>query len=355
VDAVDLRLQLPGAPEGYLLDALLDAALSAERGGGIFAFATAAGIRAILDDNSFHGLLQAGTLDLVVGVDAITDPPALRELARQTAEHPGLSGRVLLHEESVLFHPKLSWFVTGDTLRLIVGSGNLTLRGLRENWEAFTIVALRGMDAKRTESQIGAWLTRHARLLRSPDDPDVVERATRNTGQEGDLKHPRRSAGKEILPNVAQVLVAEAPKSGSRPSQVNFSKDHYENFFGAKAGTKKRVILYAVSARGAVGEEEIRPSSNRDSRNFSLELHAFRSPPASGAPPVIGVYARLPQGIFLYQRVAPGEAGYVELVGLLGAHWTGRKDHMRRIVFSRAVVEAAWPAAPLWQAEVPST
>lgn len=355
MDPVDLRLQSPGAPEGYLLDAVLDAAVGAVRGGGIYAFATATGIRAVLDAESFQGLRDAGAFDLVVGVDSITDPPALKELQKQTTEHAGISAQVMLHDENVLFHPKLSWFVTADTLTLIVGSGNLTLRGLRENWEAFTVLTLRGIAATRIESQLKQWLAHHAHLLQAPDEPAVVQRALQNTGREADLKHPRRATKKDPLPDVMAVLVAEAPRSGSRPSQVNFSKDHYESFFGARAGTKKPVILYAVSPLGAVGEEEIRPSSNRESRNFSLELNGFRSAPPANAPPVIGVYARLPQGIFLYQRVAPNENGYPELSGLLQAHWAGRKDLMRRIEFARDVVEAAWPDAPLWRVDVPST
>jgi hypothetical protein len=353
VSTVDLRLQLPGASKDHLLDALLDAASGAERGGGIFAFATADGIRTLLGEDAFHGLLEGGPFELVVGVDATTNARALNELAHKSKQHSGLSGLVFLHDLAVIFHPKLSWFASGKKLTLIVGSGNLTVRGLRGNWEAFTVATLSGAAASSAESKIRQWLEVHSVELVSPTDPRAIQRAERNTGRERDQKHPPLSKEPEPLPKEALVLVAEAPKSGSRPSQVNFSKHFYENFFGAKAGTKQQVLLYSVSSSGTIGDAEVRPSSNRDSRNFSLELNAFRTPPPTTGPPVIGVYVKLPEGVFLYQRVAPGESGYEALGGLLSSHWSGRSREMRRVAVSLSTAQSAWPSGAVWTAEVP--
>jgi hypothetical protein len=350
-----LRLQDPGAPAGHLLGALLEASRDAERGGGIFAFATADGIEALLGNGAFEVLLRTGTFDVVVGVDSVTDTRALDALDDCVNRHENVTARVLVHDESVLFHPKLSWFVGAGRMTLVVGSGNLTVRGLRENWEAFAVVELEGDAAKRVEAELAAWLARHAALLRPPRDAVARERAARNTGRERDLKHPKRAVERDVLPNEALALVAEAPKSGMRPSQVNFDKGSYEKFFGAREGSESPVALRCVGADGTVGEVEIRPVMIRKSRNYSFELTGFRGGRREGQPPDIGVYVRLPQGTFLYQRVRFPDAGYPELDSFLKVRWRGGERFMRRVIADADDIRAAWPGSPLWTAEIPSS
>jgi hypothetical protein len=352
---VDLRLQVPGSSSGYLLEVLLDEARGAERGGAMFSFASVDGVRALLSDDAFRGLLEVGSFDLVVGIDAITDERAVAALSHFAEEHEGLAIRIFLHDQPVLFHPKLAWFRHGETVTLVVGSGNLTVRGLRENWEGFAVTRVTGAAATAVEEQLSDWRLAHARYLLPPEDRRVAERASRNTGRESDLRHPRTSVTTaSLLPDEAAVLVAETPLSGGRVSQVNFDKANYEGFFGAAAGTGRRVILRAVAADGTIGEEEVPPSSSRPSQNYSLELAAFRATPPR-TPPVMGVYVRLPQGSFLYQRVAPGEDGYDALAGFLDEQWVGRTDRMRRVPASVSDVRGAWPDSPLWSVELPSS
>lgn len=354
-----LHLQAPGADGGYLLEAISHAARDATHGGAIFAFATANGIRALLDSKGVDRLVRGGSFELVVGVDAVTDGRALDALSSTSARHPGFVARVLVHDESVLFHPKLSWFRGGASLTLVIGSGNLTIRGLRENWEAFATIVLRDAAADEVERQLAAWHLEHAALLHAPDSPAARASAARNTGRERDLKHPRRQDGRtgaeEAVAGSAEVLVAETPRSGGRPSQVNFDKHHYERFFGAQAGSGRYVILRAVAPDGSVGEEEVRPSSRRRSRNFSFELAAWYGHVPPVRPPVIGLYVRLPQGTFLYERVPPGAPGHAELAAFLDDRWSGREGSMRRVTASVADVRSAWPGSPLWTAAVPSS
>ncbi len=285
----------------------------------------------------------------------MTDIPALDALTDASKRHRGLKARALVHTEQVLFHPKLSWFVGPSGITVLVGSGNLTVRGLKENWEAFAKVQTPGAQAGRLETQILAWLQRHDHLLLSPADPSARAEAQRNTGNERSLKHPKALAGKERPPTTAEVLVAEAPKSGSRPSQVNFHLEHYEGFFGAKPGTGRRVLLHAVMPHGAVGEEEPRPSSSRKSQNYSFELNAFKTSLSSTAGPPIGLYLRLPQGTVLYQRIGPGEAGYAQLSTFLTNRWSGPAGQKRQVVAPLTDVKNAWAGAPIWSAEVPSS
>jgi hypothetical protein len=351
---MDLCFQNPGATSGYLLERLRELGPDAQSGGAIFAFATADGIRTFLRDDKFHGLLTGGTFDLVVGVDAVTDERAIRELSSVADDYSGLTARVFVHDETVLFHPKLAWFRIEETVTVVIGSGNLTVRGLRENWEAFSVIRLEGEAGSTIEKQLSDWLEQQTDLLLPPDHPSVATQAAKNTGRERDLKHPRRRPGSDTVPSDAEVLVAEAPLSGGRPSQVNFHKQHYEGFFGAKAGTDRVVVLRSVSSSGNVGLEEVRPSSRRNSRNFSLELSAFDAPLPEGKRP-IGVYLRLAGGMILYQRLAPGDTGYSELDSFLGAKWTGREDMTRQVPASLAEVKKQWPGSSLWSAEVPSS
>jgi hypothetical protein len=349
---VGLALQDPGAVSGYLLEEIVRAAESAERGGGVFAFATAGGIATVLGDRAVAPLLKRGSFELIVGVDAVTDPRALDELDKRNKRHRGLTARVLTHGEGVLFHPKLSWFVGPRGLTVIVGSGNLTVRGLRENWEAFAKLQLRGVEAARVEKQILGWIHRHEHLLVSPQNAVARAEAKKNTGKESSLKHPKPSAKpKRARPTTADVLVAEAPKSGDRPSQVNFHLNHYEGFFHAKPGSRRRVVLYHVLPSGSVGEPESRPSSSRKSQNFSLELNGFKTFTSLGTDPPIGLYLRLPQGIFLYQRFAQGQPGYKQLSGFLTTRWNGRANEKRQVVAKLRDVQKALPTSAIWQAE----
>src|SRR5690242_19260466 len=95
VTDVSLRLQVPGSFTGHLLEALKDGAAEATRGGGIFSFATADGIRTVLDE-AVADLVEEGDFDLIVGVDSITDTAAVVELDARVSRHMGLTARVFV-------------------------------------------------------------------------------------------------------------------------------------------------------------------------------------------------------------------------------------------------------------------
>jgi hypothetical protein len=350
--SVGLALQNPGAVSGYLLEEIVNAAKSAERGGGVFAFATAGGVATLLGDKAVRPLLKNGSFELIVGVDAVTDPRALDELAKSSEQKRGLRARVLIHGEAVLFHPKLSWFAGPRGLTVLVGSGNLTVRGLRENWEAFAKLELRGAEAARVEKQILYWIHAHEHLLAEPQSAVARAEAEKNTGKESSLRHPKSSVKRKRLhPATADVLVAEAPKSTGRASQINFHLDHFEGFFRAKPGPKQRVILYRLLPSGSISEPESRPPVRRRSKNYSLELNGFKELEGRGSDPPIGLYLRLPQGIFMYQCFEQGQPGYAQLSEFLTARWTGPANQKRQVVAKLRDVRKAFPGSPIWQVE----
>src|SRR6266498_3106816 len=123
-------LQDPTAPQTtYLYEELvaeLDRA-SAREWRAIFAFVSEHGIEALLEDPAFRQFLdRGGQASLVVGIDAVTDPAALRALVRLTEERAAVEVRVFHNDSRGLFHPKICHFTRTDgTQSVVVGSGNL--------------------------------------------------------------------------------------------------------------------------------------------------------------------------------------------------------------------------------------
>lgn len=351
-----LKFQVAGAAGGYLLEHLLLESMGAQRGGGIFAWANAGGIKILLEDDAFDEFLVAGNFRLFVGTDSITDPSAVTRLVDLSSRRPRLDVRAFMSPTSSLFHPKLAWFEHDSHLSLIVGSGNLTMGGLRSNWEAFALLKLTGQDRTDALAEIEAFLTGVTDHLLPISDPRVLERAKRNSGNERTLRPPVPTlpTKPDATASVDEVLVAEIPKAGDRWAQANFDQENYEGFFGAKVGSQRRISLHHVDATGALGEVESRPSVEVASQNYRFELAAARGLPypTQGSP--IGVFLRLTTGEFLYSLLLPGDAGYQEIDAMLKANWHGRADRKRRVRFSVDQVRAAWPSSSLWDVALPA-
>ena len=224
-NSVVFHFQDPSVPGKTLLDALADAAHGAESGGGIFAFASAQGIAMFLDDPVIEPWTKTANFELVVGMDAITDTRALSALVNRLPHRPGLTARVLLHELPALFHPKLTWFVRGETVILVVGSGNLTPGGLTNNLEAFTVATLQGPAANDVQTSITEWLNRWEAQLFAPDAPKAKARAKQNSGSERSLKKPMAVEDEESSPEFvpvhdeSAVLVLEISRNAPRRTQ----------------------------------------------------------------------------------------------------------------------------------------
>jgi hypothetical protein len=105
---------------------------------------------------------------------------------------------------------------------------------------------------------------------------------------------------------------------------------------------------------GAIGVEESRPSSNRGSKNYSLEIDGFKSVDTSGAHPAIGIYLRQEGGTFLYQCVDPSHPEYSAIRTWLLGEWVGASREMMRVEVPVADFRAVWPGSPLWSIAEPS-
>lgn len=384
-----LRIQDPADPQSeFLIDALLSACRGAQAGGGAFAFLSSGGVRLLLKDDSFAGFMSQGTFDFVVGVDAITNTAAVNELVAVQRLHPSLGARVLLpaHPRSI-FHPKFAWFDHGDGGVLLTGSGNLTGGGLRWNVEAFAVQELNAMQMASLRGQWNAYLLRSAACLREPSDAQVVALLERNTAMsravrragfhiQGEavaelaaapvveapslerprvVQEPGIGAAEEAVDEVPPIgdatpaLVAEIPRgTADGRIQANFSKQRFEDFFGASASAQRPCLLLQVRADGTLAGHEVRPPIFTQSTNFRLELGAGRGAiyPQEGRP--IGLFVRVVTRTFLYMLLMPGDAGHTEVSALLDRS-TRAGRNMRQIPFDVADVRAAWPASPLWR------
>ena len=138
---MSLFIQDPSFPSSDLLhDKLIDTFRNAVGGGGAYAFVSRDGVQMLMENADFETMIERGPYTLVVGTDHITNEAALTKLSELKNAHNNLTVFAFLHEHNnSIFHPKYSWFRNENGGTLVIGSGNLTVNGLRRNQEAFSI------------------------------------------------------------------------------------------------------------------------------------------------------------------------------------------------------------------------
>lgn len=360
-----LVLQDPtDAESSYLLESLLESFRAAKRVAGAFAFASSTGIRLLADDPLFRQVASDYSVDLVVGVDAVTNGPALDTLSQIAEACRGLNARAFLNRRhGSCFHPKFCWSKTAHGGWLICGSGNLTEAGLLGNWEAYSVAQLGAEEIAAVESTWNQWTARHEGSLLPLDNPEVRRLAEQNHVQaiEGDL--PTLVAGEQAKPDSerlalgemssAPVLLAEVPRSGDRWNQVNFRLADYRGFFGVVEGRGSDLLMVFrhVQHDGTMADyERSRPPVTVRSRNFRFELAAARglSYPESDRGRPIGAYIRVATRTFLYSLLLPGDSQYATVVGILRSRAGASGRGMRSAQMTVRDLRDEWPGSPFW-------
>ncbi len=329
-----LRFQDPSSNAATFFELLIESAQGKSRGAGVFAFASAHGVRLLLTDSDFKTFLQCSEFDLIVGVDAVTVPETLELLKDAEEEYPSFRAHAFFHQRSgTLFHPKLCWFIDDAVGRLLVGSGNLTRGGLLKNWEAFGDANIRGGEIRDLIRSWSNWINSNNHLLRAVNDFEVIERAQRNVG---DFR--RRHEEDEVEdadissePAEAEVLIAEIPRASTRWNQANFDLATFRGFFELEPETFQRVVLLPVSPDGSVGDPEIRQSVSVISQNYRIELGEASGLdyPDEGRP--IGVFLRIGTRRFRYRLMMPDQVDYLAVSNLLDTLWSSRTGRTSRI------------------------
>lgn len=397
----------------YLHETLLSECLGSKRGGGAYAFASKDGINLLFEDENFKSFLHKGVFTLIVGTDDITNEHAVNtliELKKKYNDH--LIVKAYIHSnKGSTFHPKFSWFEKQEGGVLVLGSGNLTQKGLRHNREAYSVIPYDAESMERVTKEWNSWYTHSLPFLFDIDDPIVMARAKQNTeqtravsvakasvkknatkqkvtdelaniykNQPKDIKQPSAKiveaealSKKEekvdiitlpitdeeididasywtITPD-SDVLIAEIPRSGNRWKQANFDKNTFENYFGATCGENGayRILLKCVNADGSMCETEIRPSVSVSSQNYRFELEAANglAYPSNGNRP-IAVFARVSQRDFIYTLLMPEQDGYDQTLFFISKK-EKRTAKMRRLTFTAKEVFDNVPSLSIWQ------
>lgn len=368
----EFHIQDPTSPSTvYLFEAIIGAVQDAIEWQGMFAFASRGGVNALISDPEVETFLNRGSMSLIVGIDAITNHNTLERLRELEATYSRFQARVFWNSSGGLFHPKLSHFRYPDGRKvIIVGSGNLTPGGLRENFEAFSIAKF----SARERVNLSGWdefLRNHAANIRVIDAA-ALERAARNivTGRRRlrVRETPEPDTDAIVVPSPAEeaevvligageadrVLVANVPKAGGRWHQVHFNRDVIAEFFRVQPNSIQRVYLREVRQDRTFGDQEVRPcvySQSNKNHKIELSAHSGEVYPGDGKP--IVVFRELQARSFAYMLLMPGENGYQELQSLLERlPQIGKGD--KRVLTNIGELNRSWPTCPLvTQVEIP--
>ena len=204
--------------------------------------------------------------ECVIGANAITTPFALEEIVRLKQRFGSRVDAKAFSNHSVgLFHPKVYLFNTAERLTsVIVGSSNLTSGGLSKNIE--TNLVLTNLE-QNIAAELDAlwdefWNHEDAEIL----NQDIIDRVRIRYKKElkSRLKLPR--VEEEVAEDVTisetssaeRVLVRFIPLAGNRTSQMHFTKDIVEKFFGFHVTEPKTIKLQEVSPLGELSGIESR-------------------------------------------------------------------------------------------------
>jgi hypothetical protein len=360
-----LFIQDPNDPNcPCVLERLLDACKRATTGAGAFAFATADGVDLFLGNPVFAKYAKSHSFDLVIGLDGITNPAALKAIAQIEGQCPGLKTHAFIPDRpGTTFHPKFCWFRTSKGGIVITGSGNLTGGGLRRNVEGYDCHEISSADIDVIQNRWEAFKLANATRLKVLSDPDVIKRAEANALVQQALGPVVAEAARKVgvrIPRVElvelpysleqAVLIAEIPKASTRWNQANFDIDTFKNYFGAKPGGARTISLRHVEPDGRLGHEEVRPGVAVRSQNYRFELEAASglAYPAQGRP--IAVFVKMTSETFRYRLLMPDSEGHETIRNYLQKSSYAREGRMRRKVITVKELRGVWPDSPLWLA-----
>lgn len=357
----ELCVQDPTDPDTeYLYEAILGAADGATTWLGLYAFATRNGVNQLINDPILcQFLAKGGTVQLIVGLDAITNLATLVRLQELARQHATFHPKVFWNETDGLFHPKLSYFTYADGSKtLIVGSGNLTPGGLMHNFEAYGVLNADPRERAKFDV-LQAFLDRHHGDIRDIDQ-EALDRAALNVAKPGPRMPGSKGAPKAVpklpVPAAAgvraaiplgRVLIAQVPAAGGRWAQVHFNKDVIKSYFRISKVETQRVYLTPVNSVGVRGEEEVRPCVySKTNKNFKIEIAAAKGLHyPTGSVPILVLRERQIR-VFDYLLLMPGDSGYAAALKLSTSLPSIGRGHPRVITDLRTL-GGAWPGCPL--------
>lgn len=355
-DVMSLILQDPKAPTPHLLlDELERHFKDADAIYCAFAFVTARGINLLFDQaEEVKANLEHVRMHLVIGMDAITDTKAIEKLSALCLKYQNFSVQVFLPRSGGIFHPKFSWIKKGETGVVIIGSGNLTNGGLKNNFEAFSVIKINQQTVKVVEDNWKKFLTDNPDSLFSLDEKEVKEAAQQNTKLKIAIKKIRKEAGKivdpDVIPEKGSAVFIEELTKGRGGKQRDVGKWAAKNYFG----TNPKLFLTHINDQGQRGNEELRKISSKGSVNFAIDLDASKGlKPINGHMP-IAVFIRTNPQNFFYHIVSANSVHYETVSDYLNTAVekisAGKAKRLEKKMSVQQLREI-WPTSPFWNIE----
>lgn len=330
-----------------------------------FGFLTGSGMDALLGVPSVAAVLRQSEVDVLVGLDAVTDRSGLERLLALAEENRAFRALVIKNTTGALIHPKMLFAQYNDGRSVaVVGSNNLSFGGLNGNVEAYSIARFdRGeeVDLSDWDGFLQRW-----RPLITQIDEEALAAAERNEHRLDRL----RTAASETTPAETEVvvsdgqahetstesaadleeplLVAQIPKAGDRWPQIHYSAQIIADYFEVNAGDPVYLREYDSTV-----VEEAQVVYSTVNKNYKIELGAAGVAQRAGGYPAEGrpvVLFRRESGALRRHRYAflmPGDDGHAEMAALAETEFAGPSNQVPRVIVPRNRVLTAWPACPL--------
>ena len=361
----EIRIQDPTSPpRSPLFDELVALA-----GGGkidwirmFFGFLTGSGLDALLGVPEVRHVLLHSEVEVLVGLDAVTDRPGLERLRELARENPRFQPLVIKNTTGALIHPKMlvAQYEDGRSVA-IVGSNNLSLSGLSGNVEGYTIARFEPEE----QVDLAEWdefKSRWGDAISEIDD-DALKAAEGNASRirrlRNAVRRTRTRPGSGVVVSDGQahevpesgvadleepLLVAQVPGAGGRWSQVHYSAEIMEEYFKVNAGDR----VY-MRQHDSTNLEERQVVYSERNKNYKIELGAAKSAGdyPKGRPPVVIFRQEGTGRRYRYILLMPGNDGHTEMTDLAKATFEGRGNHLARVIVPRSSVLTAWPECPL--------
>lgn len=149
----------------------------------------------------------------------------------------------------------------------------------------------------------------------------------------------------------ATALIAELPgRENSRMGQANFSKEMFQNYFGAREkeeGKSYKILLKNINDEGLLGETEVRPAVISTSHNYRFELQGAKDLACgTDGRKVIAVFVKVANRDFMYTVLSSTHDEYDSILALLPDKQ--RANECRRVLFSAGEICDAAPNLKIW-------
>ena len=349
-----LVIQDPSAPSpNFLLNELERHFKDAEVIYCAFAFVTASGVNLLFDQPGVKDNLNKAKINLVIGMDAITDTRAIDKLSNLSSAFNNFNVQVFLPKATGIFHPKFSWIKKGESGVVITGSGNLTNGGLKNNIEAFSVIDIDRQALNVIEGNWKKFLADNSNNLFALDAQVVIDAAEKNARFKQAVKKIRKEIGNNItsdsIPVSGAVFIEELTK-GRGGKQRDVGKWAADNYFGKE----HKLFLTYINDQGHRSEEETRRVSIKGSVNFAIDLDASKGLiPISGQMP-IAVFIRTSPQNFLYHIASIDSPHYKTLSSYLKSEVSqvsaGKARRLNKET-SAQDLRKNWPLSPFWSTE----